>query len=176
MGRGLRRQAVGQKFSLRHVNAHIAKRLEAGINKRTVKIEILVLNNLLNHALEERWINTLPRLSKEARKRLRSDPPMRPLFTSEDLEALCTAAMDTREDGEPVTKNWLQFCDYIRLLAYCGPREQEALRLRWPDVDFKSEIFDHRSRRGRQEQDRPQGGFQSEIEGASASHVTAPCA
>ena len=51
---------------------------------------------------------------------------MRPLFTSEDLEALCTAAMDTREDGEPVTKNWLQFCDYIRLLAYCGPREQEG--------------------------------------------------
>jgi integrase len=127
------------RISLRHVNAHIARRLETGTHKRTVKIEILVLNNLLNHALEEKWINTLPLLSKEARKRLRSDPPMRPLFTSEDLEALCTAAMDTREDGEPVTKNWLQFCDYIRLLAYCGAREQEALRLRWPDVDFKGE-------------------------------------
>ena len=66
---------------------------------------------------------------------------MRSLFTGEDLEALCTAAMDTREDGEPVTKNWLQFCDYIRLLAYAGPREKEALRIRWPDVDFDREIL-----------------------------------
>jgi integrase len=125
--------------SLRHIHAHIAKRLEAGINKRTVKIDIIGLNNLLNHAEEEGWINTVPRLSKEGRKRLSSEPPKRPLFTSEDLEALCTAAMDTNGDGTPVTKNWLQFCDYIRLLAYCGAREQEALRLRWPDVDFQGE-------------------------------------
>jgi integrase len=109
--------------------------LESGINKRTVKIDIIVLNNLLNHAIEEGLINTLPKLSKEGRKRLRSEPPVRPLFSAEDLETLCTAAMDEREDGTPVTKNWLQFCDYIRLLAYCGAREQEALRLRWSDVD-----------------------------------------
>jgi integrase len=125
------------KISLRHVHAHIAKRLESGTNKRTVKIDIIVLNNLLNHAAEEGLINNLPKLSKEGRKRLSGKPPKRPLFTSEDLEALCTAAMDTNEDGTPVTKNWLQFCDYIRLLAYCGAREQEALRLRWPDVDFE---------------------------------------
>jgi integrase len=125
------------KISLRHIHAHIAKRLESGTNKRTVKIDIIVLNNLLNHAIEEGLINTLPKLSKEGRKRLRSEPPARPLFTAEDLETLCTAAMDEREDGTPVTKNWLQFCDYIRLLAYCGAREQEALRLRWPDVDFE---------------------------------------
>ena len=54
------------KIALRHINAHIAKRLQSGTNKRTVKIDIIVLNNLLNHAIEERWINTLPRLSKEA--------------------------------------------------------------------------------------------------------------
>lgn len=127
------------KISLRQVNAHTARRLEAGTHKRTVKIELLVLNNLLNHAVEEGWINTIPRLSKEARKRLRSEPAARPLFTAEDLEKLCTAAMDECEDGTPVTKNWLQFCDYIRLLAYCGAREQEALRLRWQDVDFSGE-------------------------------------
>lgn len=127
------------KISLRHIHAHIAKRLESGINKRTVKIDIIVLNNLLNHAIEEGLINALPKLSKEGRKRLRSEPKERPLFSAEDLEKLCTAAMDENEHGEPVTKNWLQFCDYIRLLAYCGAREQEALRLRWPDVDFERE-------------------------------------
>jgi integrase len=129
------------KISLRHVHTHIANRLKSGTNKRTVKIDIIVLNNLLNHAVEEKWINTVPRLSKEGRKRLGSEPKKRPLFTAEDLEKLCTAAMEDNEDGSPVTKNWLQFCDYIRLLAYCGAREQEALRLRWPDVDFKGELL-----------------------------------
>jgi integrase len=127
------------KIRLRHINAHIARRLEAGRNKRTVKLDIFALNNVLNHAVEEGWINAVPRLSKEGRKRLKSEPPPRPLFTSADLEALCTAAMDTNEDGTPITKNWLQFCDYIRLLAYCGAREQEALALRWRDVDFERE-------------------------------------
>jgi len=127
------------KISLRHINAFIAKRLEAGRNKRTVKLDIIGLNNLLNHAIDEGLIHTLPKLSKEGRKRLKSEPAPRPLFTSADLEALCTAAMDTNEDGTPVTKNWLQFCDYIRLLSYCGAREQEALALRWQDVDFDRE-------------------------------------
>ncbi len=127
------------KISLRHINAHKVRRLEAGTNKRTVKIDIIALNNLLNHAIEEGLINTLPKLSKEGRKQLKSEPKERPLFSAEDLEKLCTAAMEENEDGTPVTKNWLQFCDYIRLLAYCGAREQEALRLRWPDVDFERE-------------------------------------
>jgi integrase len=127
------------RISLRHINAHIAKRLEAGRNKRTVKLDIIPLNNLLNHALDEGLIHTVPKLSKEGRKRLKSEPAPRPLFTAQDLEVLCTAAMSEKEDGTPVTKNWLQFCDFIRLLAYCGAREQEALRLRWSDVDFERE-------------------------------------
>jgi integrase len=123
---------------MRHINAYIAKRLESGTSKRTVKLDLVYLSNILNHALEEGLINAVPKLTKEARKRLKSEPPKRPLFTTDNLEALCTAAMETNEDGSPVTKNWLQFCDYIRLLAYCGAREQEALALRWDrDVDFK---------------------------------------
>jgi integrase len=125
------------KIGLRHINAYIAIRLESGTSKRTVKLDLVILSNVLNHALEEGLINSVPKLTKEARKRLKSEAPKRPLFTSEHLEALCTAAMDTNEDGTPITKNWLQFCDYIRLLAYCGAREQEALSLRWDrDVDF----------------------------------------
>ncbi|HEV2211093.1 MAG TPA: site-specific integrase [Verrucomicrobiae bacterium] len=127
------------KIGLRHINAYIAKRLEAGLSKRTVKLDLVYLGNVLNHAHAEGLINVVPKLGREARKRLKSTPPRRPLFTPEHLEALCTAAMDTEEDGSPVTKNWLQFCDYIRLLAYCGAREQEALKLRWSDVDFERE-------------------------------------
>ena len=37
----------------------------------------------------------------------------------------------------PVTKNAVQFTDYIRLLAYSGARRNEALALRWNDVDFE---------------------------------------
>jgi integrase len=46
-----------------------------------------------------------------------------------------------KEDEEPrnvpVTKNAQQFVDYIPLLAYSGAREQEALALRWQDVDIE---------------------------------------
>src|SRR4029077_9887430 len=37
----------------------------------------------------------------------------------------------------PLTKNGQQLHDFLRLLAFTGAREQEALRLRWSHVDFK---------------------------------------
>ena len=43
------------------------------------------------------------------------------------------------EDGSAVTKNGQQFADYVRLLAYSGARRNEALRVRWQDVDFDNE-------------------------------------
>jgi integrase len=44
--------------------------------------------------------------------------------------------MAKKPDGTPVTKNGQQFCDYVRLMAYSGARRNEALALRWSDVDF----------------------------------------
>jgi integrase len=119
-----------------HVNSYITKRLNEGASPRTANIDVTVLNNCLNRAIDDGWIERLP---TENLRPLKVTVPRRPLFTSQDVEKLCTAAMDTKEDGTPVTKNWLQFCDFIRLLAYCGAREQEALALRWPDVDFERE-------------------------------------
>jgi integrase len=78
--------------------------------------------------------------------------------------------------ARPLQRTGLQFCDYIRLLAYCGAREQEALRLRWPDVDFQWRATDHRQRRRHQEQNRPQGGLQPHTQGALARDAQAPCA
>jgi integrase len=116
-----------------HVNAYIAKRLNAGVSPRTVNLDVTILRNVLNRAIDDDFIKRLP---TENLRPLKVKVTKRPLFTAQHLEALCTAAMDENKDGTPVTKNWLQFCDYLRLLAYCGAREQEALALKWNDVSF----------------------------------------
>lgn len=60
-----------------------------------------------------------------------------------ELEKLCAAAFQTRKNqaGEivPVTKNSEEFVDYIKLLTYSGACRNEALGLRWTDVDFEHE-------------------------------------
>jgi integrase len=38
-----------------------------------------------------------------------------------------------------VSKNAQEFVDYIKLLAFCGARRNEALGLRWPDANFERE-------------------------------------
>jgi integrase len=67
----------------------------------------------------------------------------RPLFGPAELEKLCAAAFETRKNdaGEcvEVTKNGQEFVDYVKLLAYSGARRNEALALRWADVDFERE-------------------------------------
>jgi integrase len=72
---------------------------------------------------------------------LKTTTRKRPLFTSADLEILCKAAMGERKDKTgkmvPVTENAQQFTDYIRFMAYSGARRNEALGIRWADVDSK---------------------------------------
>ena len=54
----------------------------------------------------------------------------RRLHTLEDIESVCEAGLKASNNGQ-------QLADYLRFLAYSGAREQEALRVRWSDVDFK---------------------------------------
>jgi integrase len=70
---------------------------------------------------------------------LKSATKKRGLFTGDDLEKLCQSALAINEDKTPVTKNGQQFADYLRLMAYSGARRNEALELRWQDVDFERE-------------------------------------
>ena len=120
-----------------HINQYRKARLTAGAGHSTVNGDLVILRNALKHAKTEGWLKVLPRLEI---KPLKTKTPKRPLFTAADLERLCEAAFATKtnEAGEqaPVTKNAQQFVDYVRLLAYCGAREQEALALRWQDVDL----------------------------------------
>jgi integrase len=39
------------------------------------------------------------------------------------------------------SKNGVEFTDYVRLLAWCGAREQETIKLRWADVDFEHKLL-----------------------------------
>jgi integrase len=58
-------------------------------------------------------------------------PPKRDLLTPAEFDRLITAARNVCE------KNGDQLADYLRFLAFSGAREQEALRIKWADVDFE---------------------------------------
>jgi integrase len=119
------------------------KRLQGGVSKRTVKLDIVALRNVLKRARDiDQHIRALP-VPPGLNRELKSATPKRPLFTHEALEMLCAAAFDTKKNKEdqevPVTKNAQEFVDYIRLLTFSGSRRSEALVLRWDDVDFERE-------------------------------------
>jgi integrase len=123
-----------------HVNRFVERRLKAGLSPRTANLDIIALRNVLKRAVDEGLIQRLP---TEGLRPLKTTVRKRPLFGPVELENLCAAAFQTRknEAGEvvAVTKNAREFVDYVKLLAYCGARRNEALVLRWPDVDFERE-------------------------------------
>ncbi len=122
-----------------HVAGMMNKRLAAGVGKRTALLDIITLRNVLKQARDvDEYIQELP-VPPGLNRKLKSVAPKRELFTIEELEKLCGAAMAREEDGTPVTKNGRQFCDYVRLMAFCGARRNEALALRWGDVDWQGE-------------------------------------
>jgi integrase len=121
-----------------HVNRFVERRLKAGLSPRTANLDIIGLRNVLKRAVDEGLIQRLP---TEGLRPLKTTVSKRPLFGPAELEKLCAAAFETRknEAGEvvPVTKNAQEFVDYIKLLAYSGARRNEALGLRWADVEFQ---------------------------------------
>jgi integrase len=121
-----------------HVNRFIERRMKAGLSPRTVNLDVIALRNVLKRAVDDGIIQRLP---TEGLRPMKTTDTKRPLFDSAELERLRKAAFETRtnQTGEtvPVTKNAQEFVDYIKLLAYSGARRNEALGLRWPDVDFE---------------------------------------
>jgi len=122
-----------------HVASFMNKRLATGLNKRTAKIDIIILRNILKQARDvDEIIVDLP-VPPGLNRKLKTVTPKRELFTPDELARLCAAALAKKEGGAPVTKNGQEFCDYLRLMAYSGARRNEALALRWADVDFQGE-------------------------------------
>jgi integrase len=126
-----------------HVNGYIQKRLNEGVSRRTAAVDVIALRNVLNHAIDEQWIKALPipRARRNKSKRGQDTKPERQLLATEDLAALCEAALATKADGSSVTKNGQQLCDYLRFMAYSGTRRNEALGCKWSDVDFDGDLL-----------------------------------
>lgn len=100
---------------------------------RTANLDLVILRNVLKAAVEAGHLRDLPKFPK-----IKAPPPRRrALLTPAQFGALLTSCTAAKPDGSPVTKNGEQLCDFLRVLAFCGAREQEALRMRWAHVDFE---------------------------------------
>lgn len=109
-----------------HLLQYRSAKLKAGWAGRTVNLAITVLSNVLNHAQDNGLIDTLPTTGL---KSIRWKPKKRPLFALEQIESVCVAAVKKTRNGQLLA-------DYIRLMARCGSRATETLRLKWSDVDW----------------------------------------
>jgi len=102
------------------------RRLEA-VSERTANLDVIVLRNVLNAAIDDGLLRDLPRI-----KLLKEPPtPKRRLLTPEDFNALIKGGKTHCKNNGP------QLADYLRFLAFSGVREQEALRIKWREVDFE---------------------------------------
>lgn len=77
-------------------------------------------------AMDDGHIRELPRIKMLDE----APPPKRSLVTPTEFDRLSEAARNACE------KNGEQLADYLRFLAFSGAREQEALRIKWSDVDL----------------------------------------
>ncbi|MEY2410866.1 MAG: hypothetical protein QOF48_3536 [Verrucomicrobiota bacterium] len=108
------------------ITAFIEKRSKANIGSRTLNLDVIALRNVLKAAMDDGWIKALP---TQGMRPLKHTTVKRPLKSLADIDRLCEAAKSASKNGE-------LFCDYIRLLTYTGARRNEALQIRWQDVDF----------------------------------------
>ena len=114
------------RISTAHVLGFRTQKLSKGLSGRTVNLAVTVLNNLLNHARDLGLVDSLP---TQNLKPIRWKPKRRRLFTTDDINRLCEAALDAGQNGQMLS-------DYLRLMACCGSRRDETLRLSWGDVDW----------------------------------------
>jgi len=119
------------KITTSMITSVIKSRLARGIKPRTVNIDVIVLRNVLNEAKDDGLIVRLPTAGIKPRK-VRT--PERPLLTPANFDQLCKATAECK-------KNQVQVLDYLRLLAYTGARRDEALALKWEDVNFERKFL-----------------------------------
>ena len=120
------------------ISSFIDKRLKGGkfcgrklglVSERTANLDIMRLRNVLKCAIDDGYVRELPRIKMLDE----APPPKRNLITPDEFDRLIAAARNGCE------KNGDQLADYLRFLAFSGAREQEALRIKWADVDFERE-------------------------------------
>ena len=126
------------KITTPMITAFLEKRLKGdafggrtlkSVSQRTANLDLMTLRNVLKAAVDDGYLRDLPKM-----KMLQAPPsPKRQLLMPAEFDRLIVAARsDCQKNGE-------QLADYLRFLAFSGAREQEALRIKWADVDFERE-------------------------------------
>ena len=105
-----------------------AERLKSASN-RTSNIDRIQLNNIFNLAVEEGVLVENPIKNVRALKVHHKEAPF---IEKETLERIINATHLMRDGGEKIR-------DYLLLLMYTGAREQEALQMKWQDVDLENQ-------------------------------------
>jgi integrase len=124
------------KITTPMITAFLEKRLKGGafggrklepVSQRTANLDLMTLRNVIKAAVDDGYLRDLPKM-----KMLEEPPtPKRQLLMPAEFDRLIAAARsDCKKNGE-------QLADYLRFLAFSGAREQEALRIKWADVDFE---------------------------------------
>jgi len=83
----------------------------------------------MKRAVDDGWLTILPTLNLRP---LKWTARKRTLLSRENIERLCAVALD-----EKSFKNGRVLADYVKLMAACGARRNETLRLKWSDVDWE---------------------------------------
>lgn len=109
----------------RHVRAVTDKLLAEGLSGRTAELYVIGIRGLLKDARTDGHLATLP---TESLRRLKSDPPVRRFYSVAEIDRLSECC--TGKAGDLMR-------ELIGFLRYSGARIQEALSLRWEDVDFE---------------------------------------
>ena len=120
----------------------MAKRQGSGVSGRTVNLDIVALRNLLNHSIDDGWLRHLP---TDNLRPLKWTAKRRSLVGLGDIEKVASAGFgalflqsrlaEPGERGKPL-QNAQQLQDYVKLMAFCGGRRSETLRITWTDVDW----------------------------------------
>jgi len=95
---------------------------------RSVNLYLIAIRHVLKAALRDGHIK--PPLPFEGLGWQRVDQKSRLLCAPGEVDMLCEASL-------AVSKNGRQFTDYLRFLQYSGARRNEALTVRWQEVDFQ---------------------------------------
>jgi len=109
----------------------VLNKVRAVRSARTCNLALVCLRHVLKAAKRDGYLKTLP---TEDIPWQRTETKARRLYTRTDIDLLCQAA-------PAASKNGVEFADYIRLMALCGAREQETIKLRWVDVDFTHKLL-----------------------------------
>lgn len=118
------------------VTSYLQSVLEDGKARRTRNVHLSIFRNFLRHFADKGTL-TERNLPTSSVKLLKHRTPKREFLTGAQVAALVAKATEKGPNGKfLVGTNGQELADLIRLLAYSGAREMEALRLRWRDVDF----------------------------------------